>query len=166
VAVEARGAFIDAARAGADATGHVGRAVRALARLPAEAALGFVVRLTEEVVNRLDLDALVGRLDVQALLDRVDVQGVIDRVDVQGVVDRVDVNRLLERVDVDGLVARTEIGELIARSTTDVAGRAVDSIRSQGVGLDRVLDRVAGRLRPGGRARPAGPPRLVPPDPA
>ncbi len=157
MAVEARGAFIDAARAGADATGHVARAIRALARLPAEAALGTVARLTQAVVNRLDLDALVGRLDVQALIDRVDVQGVIDRVDVNG---------LVERVDVDGLVARTEIGELIARSTTDVAGRAVDSVRSQGVGLDRVFDRLAGRLRPGGRARPAGPPRLVPPDTA
>ena len=58
------------------------------------------------------------------------------RLDIGQIVDEVDLNALLERVDVDALVERTELGSIVARSGAGVAAKALDVVRSLGVGLD------------------------------
>lgn len=110
---------------------------------------------------------VVERIDVQALVDRVDLDALLDRIDLNALLEKVDVQRLVERIDVDALVERTEMGSVIARTGAGVASKALDVMRSQGVGLDSFLDRWADRLlrRRGAPAAPLGPPLLVHPRP-
>ena len=59
-------------------------------------------------------------------------------------------------------VERTQIGSLIAHTGAGMASRVLDVARSQGVGLDFVVQRWANRLlRRDGTPRPGGPPLLV-----
>jgi GMP synthase PP-ATPase subunit len=51
------------------------------------------------------------------------------------------VNDFVQRLDVDGLVEQTDLGAVIARSSGGVASEALDSARSQAVGLDQFIDR-------------------------
>ncbi len=73
-----------------------------------------------------------------------------------------DVNSIVQRVDIDSLMTETELGSIIAQSTSGVASQALDSVRSQGVGLDGFISRWANRLTRRDPAElPAGPPLLV-----
>jgi hypothetical protein len=138
------------------------------------------MEVAPEVVGILDIDSVVREIDLQAALDRIDVnlllerinldvllarldlQALVDRLDVDQIVAKLDVNALLEHVDVDALVERTEIGALIARSGAGVAGKVLDTARSQGVGLDSYVHRCMSRLlRRDVSAPPGGPPLLV-----
>jgi uncharacterized protein YjbI with pentapeptide repeats len=68
------------------------------------------LRLTDVVLEHVDLDAVVAAVDVEAVLDRVDLTAVVlQRVDldalVTAVLDRVDLTAVvLQRVDLDALV--------------------------------------------------------------
>jgi hypothetical protein len=101
--------------------------------------------LVQSVANEV-VPGVVGALDVDELVQRVDVQALLDRVDVDVLLDRIDVDALLARVDIDALLARTEFGAVISRSGSAVAGRALDVVRSQGVGVDAFIDRWVSRL--------------------
>jgi hypothetical protein len=71
----------------------------------------------------------------------------------------VDVNDFVQRLDIDGLVEQTDLGAVIARSSGGVASEALDSARSQAVGLDQFIDRWVQRglrRRQPGPAGPAG----------
>jgi hypothetical protein len=119
----------------------------------------------DPLVRLVDVNAVLERVDVEELLDRIDINAVLDRVDIDRLIERVDVQRLVERVDVDELVQRTELGSLVVRSTSGMASAALDSVRSQAVGLDGFVIRWADRVlrrKPG--ARPAGPSLLVAPE--
>jgi hypothetical protein len=72
------------------------------------------------------------------------------------------VNAVLERVDIDDVVERTEFGTLMARSGSAVMSQVVDTVRSQGVGLDGFIHRWIDRiLRRDAGAGPGGPALLV-----
>jgi hypothetical protein len=115
-----------------------------------------------EVVGVLDVDGVIQEIDIQAVLDRIDLNALLDRVDLDELLGRLDMNAILEHVDVDALVERTEIGSIIARSGAGVAGKVVDTARSQGVGLDSFVHRWMDRLlRRAPSARPDGPALLV-----
>ena len=127
-------------------------------------------RITELVVQALDVNGLLAKVDPDALLDRVDVDALLKRVDVDALLARVDVNLLLSRVDVDALVqrvdvdrlvAKTDIGSVIAQSSGGVASGVVDAARSQAVGLDEFIARWAARLRRRRYPGPPGPPELL-----
>lgn len=79
-------------------------------------------------------DEIVERLDVNAVLARVDLEEVLERVDIDAVLARVDLNRLLARVDIDALLSRIEPDVLIARTDINVLLAHVD--------LNRLLARV------------------------
>jgi hypothetical protein len=85
------------------------------------------------------------------------------RVDLPRLIGRVDVNQLMGKVDVDELVERTELGALIADSTSSVAQRVLDSLRSRTVALDDLSNRVVNRLlRRTSADIPHGPPGFIP----
>ncbi len=138
---------------------------------PADAlAQAVAERVTELVVQALDVNGLLAKVDPNALLARVDVDALLERVDVDALLDRVDVDRLLSRVDVDALmqrvnvdrlVGKTDLGSVIARSSSGVASGAMDAGRSQAVGLDEFIARWAARLRRRRYSGPPGPPELL-----
>jgi len=116
----------------------------------------------QAALDRIDVNLLLDRIDLDVILARLDLQTLVDRIDVDQIVAKLDVNALLEHVDVDALVERTEIGALIARSGAGVAGKVLDTARSQGVGMDSFVHRWMGRLlRRDVSAPPGGPPLLV-----
>jgi uncharacterized RDD family membrane protein YckC len=88
----------------------------------------------DEIVERLDVNAMLDRVDVAALVDRVDVDHLLDRVDVNHLLDRVDVNRLLDRVDVDALLDRVDVNRVLDRVDPDRLLARVD--------VDAFMDRV------------------------
>jgi uncharacterized RDD family membrane protein YckC len=98
------------------------------------------------VAQRIDVNAVLDQVDVNELLKRVDLQALLDRVDVQALLDRVDVNDLLRGIDMDALVRETDLGAVIARSSGGMASEALDAVRSQAVGLDRFIGRWVARL--------------------
>ncbi len=114
------------------------------------------------ILEQIDVERIIERVDVERIVDRVDVEKIVDRVDVDRIVSRVDVNSIVRRVDIDSLMTETELGSIIAQSTSGVASQALDSVRSQGVGLDGFISRWANRLTRRDPAElPAGPPLLV-----
>lgn len=124
----------------------------ALAQRIAERVVDLVVEVLDvnALALRLDLNAvlarvnvndLLRRVDVKALLDQVDVNDLMSRVDLDALLAQVDVNDLVQRLDIDGLVEQTDLGAVIARSSGGVATEALDSARSQAVGMDQFIDR-------------------------
>ena len=143
----------------------------ALAQRVAERVIDLVVEVLDlnALVLQLDLNAVLARVnlndvlqrvDVKTLLDQVDMNDLMSRIDLDALMARVDVNDLVQRLDVDGLVEKTDLGAVIARSSGGVASEALDSARSQAVGMDQFVDRwvqrVLRRRRPGPVA-PGGP---------
>ena len=116
------------------------------------------------ILEQIDVDALIDRVDVDKIVARVDVDKIVARVDIDALLKRVDINAIVQRLDMDQLMSSTELGGIIAQSTSGVATQALDSVRSQGVGLDGFINRWANRLvRRDVRALPTGPPLLVDP---
>ena len=105
------------------------------------------------------------RADIGRRIDR-DRDDLVRRVDVDAVLDRVDVNELLKRVDMDALVEETDLGAVIARSSGGMASEALDLARRQAVGLDQFIDRWVRRVVRRKRPWPAAPSALLPPAPA
>jgi hypothetical protein len=110
-----------------------------------------------EVLAKVDVNALLDRVDMNALLDRADFDHVLRRLDVGALLDRVDVNELVQRIDMDVLVEETDLGAVIARSSGGMASEALDTARSQAVGLDQFVDRWVGRLLRRRHPRPSAP---------
>lgn len=107
------------------------------------------------LLEGIDLDAVLARADLNSLLARVDINAIVEQLDVEAIIDRVDINAVLARVDLDTLVERTEVGSIIAAAGAGIASKAIDVARSQGVGLDFLVQRWTDRLlrrRPSPRA--------------
>lgn len=133
----------------------------ALAQRVAERVVDLVVEALDvnALVLRLDLNAVLRRVDMKALLDQVDVNDLISRVDLDALLARVDMNALVQRLDIDGLVEQTDLGAVIARSSGGVATEALDSARSQAVGMDQFIDRWVQRTLRRNRPGPVAPER-------
>ncbi len=118
-------------------------------------------RTTTDAAGRI-VSELARRI-ASEIVEIIDVNAIVQQVDVDAVVKRVDVEDIISRVDIDAIVGRTEIGRLVVESTGGVAGEMLDVVRSQAVGLDRVVTGVTNRLlrRQAGDA-PDGPSLLVP----
>jgi len=107
------------------------------------------------VLDRVDVDRLLDRVDVNGIIERADVDAIVRRVDVDALMGRVDVNAVVDRVDVDALIGQTDLGPIIAKSTSGFASDALDTLRSQMVMIDQYADRVVWRAerRKGERPR-------------
>ena len=167
-------------------TRRVGSAVEGLAEDVADSVVPLAIDAVDvnELVDRIDLNAVVEKVDINELLERVDIEAVLDRIDLNAVLDRVDPERLVaridlnavlarvdvddlvKRIDIDAVVARTDLEGIIARSTSGVATQAVDAVRSSGVGLDGFVHRWVDRFLGRHGDRPVGPAALVSPKPA
>ena len=139
----------------------------ALAQRVAERVVDLVVEALDvnALMLRLDLNAVLARVDINDVMRRVDMKTLLDQVDVNDLISRVDLDALLARVDIDGLVEQTDLGAVIARSSGGVAAEALDSARSQAVGMDHFIDRWvqrALRRRTPGPVAPGGPDRPEP----
>jgi hypothetical protein len=138
---------------------------------PAESlAQAIAERVTDLVIQALDVNgllakvdpnALLERVDVDALLERVDVDALLERVDVDGLIGRADVAQIAQRIDIDAMLQQTDLGSVIARSSGGVASGALDLLRSQAVGLDEFTARWVARLRRRKYPGPPGPPELL-----
>jgi hypothetical protein len=149
----------------------------ALAQRVAERVVDLVVEALDvnALMRRLDLNAVLARVDIndvmrrvdmKTLLDQVDVNDLISRVDLDALLARVDLNDLVQRLDIDGLVEQTDLGAVIARSSGGVATEALDSARSQAVGMDHFIDRWVQRALRRGTPGPVAPGVPDRPDPA
>ena len=119
-----------------------------------------VEAMAQRVAERV-VDLVLQVLDVNAVLAQVDVNALAARIDIGALLDRVDVNALLQGVDMDALVEQTDLGAIIARSSGGVASEALDSARSQAVGLDLFVDRWVQRALRRKQAAPAAPAALL-----
>jgi hypothetical protein len=115
------------------------------------------------LLERVDLDTILDRVDLDRLVARLDMDAILERVDLDAVLMRVDVNELVKRIDIDEVVARSDLEAIVTRSTSGLASHAVDTVRSQGVGLDGFVHRWVDRLLGRSGDRPVGPPALVAP---
>jgi hypothetical protein len=114
------------------------------------------------LLSRIDLNTLLQSVDLQALLARMDLDDLLGGIDLNRLLASVDINELVQRLDMDALVANTELGSIIAQSTSGVASEALDAVRSQGVGMDNFIARLASRvMRRDLEELPAGPPLLI-----
>jgi hypothetical protein len=86
------------------------------------------------------------------------VNEVIGKVDLDAVMDRVDMNAVIQRVDLESLVEQTDLGSVIAKSSSGVASGVVDAVRSRTVGVDESIARFVARLRRRPYTGPPGPP--------
>lgn len=102
-------------------------------------------QVLQELLLRVDLDALLSEVDLEKILDRVDLDSLIDRIDVDRLTDRIDVERLLDRVDVNELANLVlhdlEVPGLLRGGTEAIATSTVGALRSQVEGVSRRLGR-------------------------
>ncbi len=120
----------------------------ALDRLVPAIAAAVVARidLTDIVLHQVDLNAVVTRV-----LDDMDLtEIVIDRVDIDRVVAQADMDAIIDRVPVIDLanyvVDEIDLPQIIRDSTSGIAGDAMNVVRRQGLGADRLVSGLADRL--------------------
>lgn len=96
------------------------------------------------------------------MLDVVGPDEIVERLDVNALIERVDIDTLLARVDIERVVQRAGIPDIIAESTGSVAESALDLLRRQLLALDVVLMRGVMRIMNRDEASlPAGPASLA-----
>ena len=102
-------------------------------RLEATEALRAMVQaVTQSVVAGLDLAALVDRIPIEEVIDRLDFEAIIARIDIGPIV-----RQAMDDVD---------IYEIVRESTQGITGEAVDTVRSQAMGLDTLVERIVDRI--------------------
>lgn len=80
----------------------------------------------DAVLARLDLDQLMAKIDVGALIARVDVNALMNDVDVDALITRVDLDRLMQSVDIDGVVSRVDLDRLMQSVDVDALVGRID----------------------------------------
>lgn len=88
----------------------------------------------DELIERLDLNAILARIDLQVLLDRLDIDAVLANVDIDALIARIDVDAVVARVDIDQIVGRVDIDRIINEVDIDAVVARVD--------IDRLMQRV------------------------
>ena len=119
----------------------------ALDRLVPTIADAIIARidLTDVVIEQVDLNRIVtsalDSLDLtQLVLDRVDVDAIVAAADIDAVIDRVPIIPLADYV-----IDEIDLPQIIRDSTSGIAGDAMNTIRRQGVGADRLVARLVDR---------------------
>jgi hypothetical protein len=119
----------------------------ALDRLVPAIADAIIARidLTDVVIEQVDLTRIVNTaldgLDLtQLVLDRVDVDAIVAAADVDAVIDRVPIIPLADYV-----IDEIDLPQIIRDSTSGIAGDAMNTLRRQGVGADRLVARLVDR---------------------
>jgi len=99
----------------------------------------------QEMLSRVDLNALLAQVDVEQLLDQIDVDALLDRIDIDRLADRIDVERLLDRIDINDVanlvIHDLEVTGLLRGGTEAIASSTVGVLRSQVEGVSRRLGR-------------------------
>lgn len=113
----------------------------------------IVPTLVDAVIERVDLTGIViERVDlnriVTSALDSLDLtQLVIDRVDVDAIVAEADIDAVIDRVPIIPLanyvIDEIDLPQIIRDSTSGIAGDAMNTVRRQGIGADRLVSRMA-----------------------
>ena len=80
----------------------------------------------DDLLERLDLDAVLSRIDLDQLLDRLDLDAVLARVDLDALMARIDVDALIGRIDVDRLVQQVDVNALVGQVDVDALVQQVD----------------------------------------
>lgn len=111
--------------------------------------------IADAIIERIDLtDVVIERVDLErvvtSVLDGMDLTSlVIDRVDIDAIVAQADVNAVIDRVPIIPLanyvIDEIDLPQIIRDSTSGIAGDAVNTVRRQGVGADRLVQRLADR---------------------
>lgn len=115
-----------------------------------------VPAIADAVIDRIDLtDVVVDRVDlrriVMSALDSLDLtQVVLDRVDVDAIVARADIDAVIDRVPIiplaDYVIDEIDLPQIIRDSTSGIAGDAMNTLRKQGVGADKLVSELADRI--------------------
>ena len=101
----------------------------------------------DRVVAAVDLDAAAAQLDVSAVVERVDVEPIVDRVDLDAAARRLDVDAVLDRLDLTSVVLeRVDLGALVhaVLAQVDLVALAAEVI--EGVDLPEIIRESTGSL--------------------
>jgi hypothetical protein len=104
------------------------------------------IDLTDVVIDQVDLNRIV-----TAALDGLDLtQLVIDRVDIDAIVAEADIDAVIDRVPIIPLASyvidEIDLPQIIRDSTSGIAGDAVNTVRRQGIGADRLVSRIGDKV--------------------
>lgn len=104
-----------------------------------------VTRITELVLDRIDLTALVReRVDIEAIIADVDIDAIVADVDIDAIIARIDLIGLADQI-IDGV----DLPAIIRESTGTVTAEVITDVRTQTARADDVVsgfvDRVLGR---------------------
>ena len=123
----------------------------------------LVPTIADAVISRIDLtDVVLDQVDlhriVMSALDEMDLtQVVIERVDVNAIVEQADIERVIDRVPIidlaDYVIDEIDLPQIIRDSTSGIAGDAINTLRRQGIGADRLISRFGDRIVLRSRAR-------------
>jgi hypothetical protein len=132
------------------------------------------IRLTEVILDHVDLDQVVAAVDLEPAVARVDVEAVTNRVDLDALAQRLDVDKViarldltalvLERVDLEAVVSAVldrvdlpalaqevieavDLPALVRDSTGTMASDSVRGARTQAIAADELVSRAVDRLR-------------------
>lgn len=115
---------------------RVGSAVEGIAQDVAGTVVPLAVDAVDvnELVERVDFDAVMEKLDVNKLLERIDFDAVMDKLDINGLMTRIDIDTLVDRIDLNAVLDRVDANRLVARIDLDQVLQRVD--------LNELLNRV------------------------
>jgi hypothetical protein len=104
------------------------------------------IDLTDVVLDQVDLNRIVN-----SALDSLDLtQLVIDRVDIDAIVAEADIDAVIDRVPIIPLASyvidEIDLPQIIRDSTSGIAGDAVNTVRRQGIGADRLVSRIGDKV--------------------
>jgi hypothetical protein len=88
---------------------------------------------------------------VNSALDSLDLtQLVIDRVDIDAIVAEADIDSVIDRVPIIPLanyvIDEIDLPQIIRDSTSGIAGDAMNTVRRQGIGADRLVSRIGDKV--------------------
>ena len=105
----------------------------------------------DEIVSRLDLDAIVASVDIDQVVRRVDIQAVADSLDLQALVRRLDLAAIASEV-IEELDLMRSIQDAVGSMTNETVG----GIRVQSMNADRAISRLRARVAGTWRRRRTG----------
>lgn len=113
----------------------------------------------DAVVERIDINAIATKIDLDAIVSRVDVDAVVAKVDLDTIVDRIDINAIAAKIDIDAIISRVDLAgiaeqviteidlvRIIRESSGAMASETVVGVRLQAAEADDRVNRIVDRL--------------------